>query len=342
MSNLTLTSTGTPTNGSVQTVDQLNGSYPSDIARDITQGLLAKNKYIPSKYFYDTRGSKLFEDICRLPEYYPTRTEVSILKEIAPELAPTLSHKDIVELGSGADWKIRILLDAIDENCRATICYIPVDISQTAILQSSASLAELYPELDVMGIIADFTAPMFHLPSERPKLFCFLGSTIGNLNHEQSIAFLKNIAAIMKTGDSLMIGFDMIKPVKIMEAAYNDAAGVTAEFNRNVLRVINHELGGNFDPNDFGHLAFFNPGKSRIEMHLLANCDCAVRLEVTDMNVEISRGEAIHTENSRKFTPEAIEHMASLAGLAVRDWYADPQRWFSLVIIERQEGTYFE
>jgi L-histidine Nalpha-methyltransferase len=311
-------------------------NYPKElnangVALDLAAGLTARQKYIPCKYFYDAQGSRLFEAICGLPEYYPTRLEMALLKEIAPRLAGSLNHKDLVELGSGADRKIGILLRAATPNTRSTLRYIPVDISQSAVLNSSLNLKARFPELKVRGIVADFTSRLEALPTDRPTLFLFLGSTIGNFDEIESVLFLRNIGAVMKPEDTLLVGFDMVKPLAIIEAAYNDTQGVTAEFNKNILKVVNQELQALFDPSCFDHLAFFNEKHSRIEMHLKANRDVTVSVEALNTVIEIEQGETIHTENSRKFTKESIEQMAAQAGLAIQDWHQDSNQWFSLV-----------
>ncbi len=307
---------------------ELNGNrVPSDLAA----GLTARPKYIPCKYFYDAQGSRLFEAICRLPEYYPTRTEMGLLKEVAPGLAGTLNHKDLVELGSGADRKIGILLEAVTPETRSTLRYIPVDISDSAVRNSSLNLKARFPELTVRGMVADFTSQLEALPTNRPTMFLFLGSTIGNFGEAEAVLFLRNIRAVMKPEDTLLVGFDMIKPIPIIEAAYNDTRGVTAEFNRNILKVVNRELKTLFDPSCFDHLAFFNENHSRIEMHLKANRDVTARVDALKTTLELKEGETFHTENSRKFTRESIEQMAGLAGLTIQDWHQDSNGWFSLV-----------
>lgn len=307
------------------------GANGHKVPPDLVAGLTARPKCIPCKYFYDAQGSRLFEAICRLPEYYPTRTEMALLKEVAPGLAGTLNHKDLVELGSGADRKIGILLEAASPDTRSTLRYIPVDISDSAVLNSSLNLKTRFPELAVRGIVADFTSRLETLPTGRPTLFLFLGSTIGNFDEVESVLFLRNMAAAMKPEDTLLIGFDMVKPITIIEAAYNDAQGVTAEFNKNILKVINQELQTFFDPSCFDHLAFFNEKYSRIEMHLKANQDVTVRIDSLNTTLEIMEGETFHTENSRKFTKKSIEQMAGLAGLTIQDWHQDADQWFSLV-----------
>ena len=317
----------------VEMLNYLDGQYRSDIAGDIREGLTASQKFIPCKYFYDAHGSKLFEKICRLPEYYPTRTEMSILSGIAPELMKSFVHKDLVEFGPGANWKICILLDAADRSNRATLRYIPVDISESALLKASQDLCKRYPELQVLVVVADFTSQLDVLPAERPAMFCFLGSTIGNFEEDECIEFLQSISKIMKPDDRLIVGFDMVKAREIIEAAYNDSLGITSEFNKNVLNVLNNRLNANFDPFLFDHLAFYNKDYDRIEMHLKAKCDISVNLKSIELEVEIERGETIHTENSRKFTKKSIEDMAGRAGLSIKNWYSDPDAWFSVVLM---------
>ena len=314
-----------------ETLNYLDGKHENDIGRDVREGLTASQKYIPCKYFYDARGSKLFEDICSLPEYYLTRTEMSILRDIARDLMKTFAHQDLVELGSGANWKIRILLDAAGESNRSTLRYIPVDISEAAVIEASQGLLKIFPELDVLGIVADFTCQLEVLRTERPIMFLFLGSTIGNLCEHESISLLHNVSDNMKPDDRLLIGFDMVKPREILEAAYNDSQGVTSEFNKNILSVINRALGADFNPSHFDHWAFFNEEHSRIEMHLRANCDFSVKLESIGVEIEFKKGETTHTENSRKFTRASIEKMASQARLSIENWYCDPDGWFSIV-----------
>lgn len=314
-----------------KTLNNLDKEYKSDMASDVQEGLTSRQKYLSCRYFYDAKGSKLFEDICQLPEYYPTRTELSILMDIAPDLMEGFRHKDLVELGSGANWKIQILLNAAGESNRATIRYIPVDISESAVVEATQGLLEIYPELQVLGIVADFTCQLDAIPTERPVMISFLGSTIGNMAEDESISFLQRISSNMKLDDTFLIGFDMVKPRKTVEAAYNDSRGVTCEFNKNILSVLNNEFDADFDPSRFDHLAFYNEAHDRIEMHLRANCAFSVKLESIDMKIEFNKGETIHTENSRKFTRESIEDMASQAGLSIRNWHSDPDEWFSVV-----------
>jgi len=317
----------------VRVLNRLDGKYKAGISYDAQLGLTASQKRIPCKYFYDARGSGLFEEICRLPEYYPTRTELSILKTIAPGIMNGFLHKDLVELGSGATAKIRILLDAAGRLNRASMRYIPVDISESAIAGACDALPSLYPELQVLGIVADFTHQFDAIPIERPSMICFLGGTIGNMELEESVAFLRGISQNLKSDDRVMVGFDMVKERSILETAYNDSQGITADFNKNILGVLNNQLGADFDERYFDHLAYFNKAESRIEMHLVANRDVRVNIRSIGLEMEMKKGETIHTENSRKFTRESIEDMACQAGLAVQKWHSDDDGWFCLVMM---------
>ncbi len=323
----------------IQILNCLQGKYQNEIAEDVRKGLTSSQKAIPSKYFYNARGSKLFKDICKLPEYYLTRIEISILKNIGSEFTQIFRHKDLVELGSGPDLKIRTMLDAVGRETRATLRYIPVDISESAITNALQSLLEQYPELQVLGIVADFTCQLNVIPSHRPAIFCFLGSTIGNFHEEETIGFLRKVAGTMKPEDRLLIGFDMVKSREILEAAYNDSKGVTAEFNKNMLNVVNGSLHGDFDPCSFDHLAFYSEKYQRIEMHLKANRNFSVRLNALDLEVDFTAGDTIHTEISRKFKRDEIEKLASHAGLRIANWHTDSDEWFSLVEMCCQSET---
>ncbi len=336
MSNQTMTNIYESRVGSFKTINHINGRFSKDIVKDAIKGLTAQQKYIPCKYFYDAYGSKLFDDICYLPEYYQTRTEMSILQNIAPDLMSNLLDYDLVELGSGANHKINILLDAISEQNRSTLRYIPVDISESALIEASRDLLERYPELHVFGIVADFISQLHLLPADRSRLFCFLGSTVGNMENKEAVNFLQNISQNMTEKDKLLIGFDMVKPEETVAAAYNDSQGVTSEFNKNVLNVLNRELMADFNPDHFDHMAFYNRDYNRIEMHLKANCDASIKLRSLDMKVDIKKGETIHTENSRKFTEECIRDLALQAELSIQNCYSDADGWFSLAIMTRK------
>jgi L-histidine N-alpha-methyltransferase len=309
----------------------LQGSYCNAIAHDAYRGFTASQKFIPSKYFYDTRGSQLFEEICSLTEYYPTRTEISILKQAAPKIMRSFPEGDIVELGSGANRKIRIFLDAAGDDIITRYRYVPVDVSASALHEASEGLQRLYSGLEVVGIIADFTVHMHTIPSDNSRLIMFLGSTIGNFDEKMQRDFLQSVARSMNDGDRFIIGFDMVKPRETLEAAYNDSLGVTSKFNKNVLHVLNRELNANFEPSHFEHVAFYNDEKERVEMHLRANKKTVVSIDDLRLEVMIEKGETIHTENSFKFSRSRIARIASEAGLIIRDWHFDAKKWFSLV-----------
>jgi L-histidine Nalpha-methyltransferase len=313
----------------------LTTGFLEALASDVAIGMRSKQKQIPSKYFYDDRGSMLFEEICRLPEYYPTRTELSILAESGGVLMDRFRGGDLVEIGSGANWKISRLIDAAGSPDGDGIRYVPVDVSESALIAAATDLLRMYPGLQVLGIIGDFTRDLYRIPNGREKIITFFGSTIGNFADPEACRVLKSVADVMRQGDRLLLGLDMVKPVPVLEAAYNDPAGITAEFNRNVLAVVNRELNANFDPQKFDHLAFFNEETEQIEMHLVAGEDMKVEIPALDMEVDFDRGETIHTEISRKFTRESADTLFAAAGLAVERWFTDRKGWFSLVELVR-------
>jgi L-histidine N-alpha-methyltransferase len=310
-------------------------SFYHELSQDVFIGLTAEQKFISSKYFYDERGSSLYEQICKLPEYYLTRTELSILQEKSEAIMGPFENGDLVELGSGANWKISKLIDAANDPQGAHIRYVPVDVSESALVAASEDLINKYAKLRVLGIVADFTRHMDVIPGDFSRLIILFGSTIGNLSEVESQQFLQNVANSMKTGDRFLIGLDMIKPKNILEAAYNDAQGVTSEFNKNVLQMINRELHANFDPAVFEHLAFYNEEKEQVELHLQVNQKTTVEIKDLDLAVEFEKGETIHTEICRKFSEESAQKMFSTAGLAVERWFNDPKGFFSLVELVR-------
>lgn len=309
----------------------LNGESKPEIITEIYRGLTAKQKYISSRFFYNDKGSVLFEKITELPEYYPTRIEKTILKAIAPEITDHPGQVNIIELGSGDCAKISILLDAVSKIKINQITYIPIDVSEAAIMKSAGYLTIKYPGLKIHGLLADFMKHLTRLPGEGNHLICFFGSTLGNLTWQQSINFLVEIKMLMKPGDQFLLGLDMIKDIDIIEAAYNDKQGVTALFNKNILRVINDYAHTNFKTFRFQHLAFYNTERARIEMHLVALEDMVVRSEFFPEMVFIKKGETIHTENSHKFTVADIRYYASITGLNIGKIYTDKKQWFSLV-----------
>ena len=307
-----------------------------DIGLDIVTGLTQPQKRLPSKYFYDAHGSWLFERICGLPEYYLTRAELTILKQAASEIMAFFSQDfgDLVELGSGSNRKIRILLDAANSLGLSRLRYVPVDISESALHEACEELLYLFQDLHIFGIIADFTRHLEVLPRGR-KLITFLGSTIGNFPRGERIKFLNRVAGIMNPEDRFVLGLDMLKPIEIIEAAYNDSQGVTSEFNKNILRNINRSLNADFNLADFEHLAVFVKEKERIEMHLRAKCQTTARIADLDLSIACRPGETIHTEICKKFSRENANKDFHEAGLTATRWFSDPAGWFSLVMLRK-------
>jgi len=260
---------------------------------------------------------------------------MSLLKNAAPAIMKDFRQGDIVEFGSGANWKIKTLLDAANERNNTDLRYVPVDVSESALIEASEELLGIYSDLRVTGIVADFTKEVQNIPANGDKLFVFLGSTIGNLSEEEGVHFLRKITALMERNDQLLLGFDMLKSKDILEPAYNDSQGITAEFNKNSLNVINRELDGDFKLEHFDHVAYLNTEKEQIEMHLLANRNVSVNIQELDLTIEMKKGETIHTEISRKFTRESIGNLAQGAGLSTYRWFSDCDGWFSLVAMKR-------
>jgi L-histidine N-alpha-methyltransferase len=310
--------------------DHLSVSVHDAAINQIIAGLRPPRKQISSIYFYDGVGSKLFERITQLPEYYPARTEKSILARAAPVIAGAAERLEIVEIGSGDCSKISILLNAIPRRRRETIRYTPMDVSPEAIRKSANLLQEKFPGIKIRGIVGDFTRHMHLIPRGKKQLICFFGSTIGNLSVEQKERFLNDLSRIMRPGDALLLGADMVKPVGILEKAYNDSQGVTAAFNRNILKVVNRLAGTDFNPLAFDHMAFYNRPRKRIEMHLKARSAMRISCPAISDKIEIGQGESIHTENSHKYTFDELRDTAAAAGLHFNQNFIDETRWFSL------------
>jgi L-histidine N-alpha-methyltransferase len=301
----------------------------------IFEGLTSAPKRISSVFFYDANGSKLFEQITNLPEYYLTKIERELIRCFAASMCSELCYTDIIELGSGDCSKISIILDSIGNENLNTVCYKPLDISINALKESAEILNKKYPQLSVHCIAADFISQLHLVPSERKNLFCFFGSTIGNLSFEQRNCLLKKIAVQMNQGDTLLIGIDMVKPKEVLERAYNDKSNVTALFNRNILNVVNSITGTNFDQQSFEHLAFYNETESRMEMHLKALKTMIIESESSGFKINIDNEELIHTENSHKFTITQIGRHIEEAGLKIERIFSDDRNWFSLVQISK-------
>jgi len=314
----------------LQLINYINTNFHEEMVGDILKGMTASQKFIPSKYFYDEKGSRLFEEICHLPEYYLTRTEMSILKRSAEEIIDSCPC-DLVELGPGTNWKIRTLLERLNTEERSMLRYIPVDFSESAVVDACLELRDIYPEVDILAIVADFLHHLDLIPSDRKRLMLFFGGTIGNLQEEEAIAFLKTVSGNLKRGDRFFFGVDMIKDIHVLHSAYNDSRGITAEFNKNILNVVNRELGAEFDLSMFEHLAFFNERENQVEMHLVAKEEMEMRIPCLDLTVKLKKGETIRTEICRKFNRQQIEEMLSKANLSVIKWLSDPDEWFSIV-----------
>jgi len=300
------------------------------LADDVLDGLTRPFKELPPKHFYDAVGAELFDRICELPEYYPTRAERAILEERSAEIVATTGAAELVELGSGTAAKTRLLLRAMAE-AGTLRRYVPVDVTEAMVLECADALVEEFPDLRVHGIVGDFERHLAHVPApDGPRIVAFLGGTIGNLAPEQRRAFLRQLRAQMGPEDRLVIGTDLVKDRSVLEAAYNDSAGVTAEFNRNVLRVINAGLDADFQPEAFEHVAFFDEANSWIEMRLRANGAQRVRIDGADLEVTFADGEEIRTEISAKFTREAVERELRAAGLRLDEFFTDGSKLFGL------------
>ena len=306
-----------------------------DLARalreDVRVGLTAQPKWLPPKWFYDARGSELFEEITRLPEYYPTRTERAVLAAHADEIAQLTDAKTLIELGSGSSEKTRLLLDAFTRH-GGLGTFVPLDVSISALRQSTAEIALAYPGLRVRGIVGDFTHQLDRLPTGGSRLVAFLGGTIGNLLPAERAEFLGAMRAALETEDWLLLGVDLVKDPRLLVPAYDDAAGVTAEFNRNVLAVINRELGADFDPAAFEHVAIWDPDREWIEMRLRARRPSRVR--VLDLEVDFAAGEEMRTEISAKFRPEGVTAELAAAGFLVRRCWTDEENLFAVVLAQ--------
>jgi len=308
------------------------------LAGDVRRGLTGRPKRLPPKYFYDDRGSRLFEAICELPEYYLTRTEHALLADVAGAIIEWTRPVQLVELGSGAARKTRLLLDALTR-AEPQATYVPIDVSEGTLQRSAADLRTAYPGLRVHAMVADYEHGLPRLPSATRRLVAFLGSTIGNFVAPDDIAFLRGVAAALGPRDFFLLGVDLVKPVERLHAAYNDAAGVTAEFNRNVLRVLNRELQADFDPARFDHLAFYDPAAAQIEMHLRAREAHTVRIAALGVAVAFAAGETIHTESSRKFTRATAAAMLAAGGFRLERWYLSPDAAFALALATVGAGT---
>jgi L-histidine N-alpha-methyltransferase len=307
---------------------------PSDersLADDVLDGLTKPFKELPPKHFYDARGAELFDRICELPEYYPTRAERAILEERSADIAALTGAGELVELGSGTAAKTRLLLSALYDGGTLRR-YVPIDVTERMVRDCAEALVGEYPGLAVHGIVGDFERHLGHVPPpDVPRIVAFLGGTIGNFTPGSRRRFLRRLAKLLRPGqDFLLLGTDLVKDPSVLEAAYDDRAGVTADFNRNVLRVVNRELGADFDVDAFEHVAFFDHEREWIEMRLRAQRRMTVRIAALDLEIEFAAREELRTEISAKFTPERLSGDLAAAGLELVDVLTDPDERFAL------------
>ncbi|HVF73658.1 MAG TPA: L-histidine N(alpha)-methyltransferase [Acidimicrobiales bacterium] len=302
---------------------------PTDMAEalraDVQRGLTASPKWLPPKWFYDERGSRLFDDITRLPEYYPTRCEQEILAVHASDIAAAAGADTLVELGSGTSTKTRVLLDAMQARC-----YVPFDVSEATLREAGQSIEADHPGVSVHGVVGDFERHLGCVPAGGRKLVAFLGGTIGNLRPTERKRFLADVLTTMAPGDAFLLGTDLAKDEARLVAAYDDSAGVTAEFNRNVLHVLNRELDGDFLPERFDHVARWDGDNEWVEMRLRSQTAQSARLAALDMDVAFETGEDLHTEISTKFRRERVAEELGDAGLELRNWWTDAAGDFAL------------
>jgi L-histidine N-alpha-methyltransferase len=301
----------------------------ADMRRDVARGLQATPKELASKYFYDEEGSALFDAITRLPEYYPTRTERAILLARADEIAERSGADTLIELGSGTSEKTRILLDALHRR-GALRRFVPFDVDESTLKSAAVAVSGEYPGVAVHAVVGDFERHLGLLPGGGRRIVAFLGSTIGNLTPEQRAVFLAEIRAGLEPGDTFLLGTDLVKDVGRLEAAYDDSAGVTAAFNRNLLHRLNRELDADFAPDRFRHVAVFDAEREWIEMRLRSSVDQTVTVAGLGLTVRFGAGEEMRTEISAKFRPDGLGDELTAAGLALLELWNDPRGDFAL------------
>jgi L-histidine N-alpha-methyltransferase len=304
------------------------------MAQDVRAGLLARPRTLPSKYFYDDRGSELFEAITRLPEYYPTRTEEALLASVADELIDRTRPVELVELGSGAGWKVRRLLDRMRRAGRLRRLTL-FDINDSFLRQATARLRRWEPAVAVRAVVGDFVADLGALGPGGGRLAILFGGTIGNFHPGEVPGFLRRLAPQLAIGDHFLVGVDLVKDPARLEAAYNDSGGVTAEFNRNLLHHVNHALGGTIDVTAFAHVAFWDPRRRWIEMRLRATRPVRARIEALGMAVRLEPGDEIRTEISCKYTRRSFGARVRGTGFVLDRWFTDPENLFALALLRR-------
>lgn len=311
---------------------------PFELPSDARRGLTARQKTMPPKYLYDARGSRLFERITELPEYYQTRTERGILQRVAPLVVDRVRPTVLVEFGSGSAFKTRVILDEMRRAGRLE-GYGMLDVSESASRAAAAELLRDYPDLRIECVITDFEHEQpLPFPGSR-RLAAFLGSTIGNLEEEAARAFLRDVAGRLQPDDAFLIGFDLVKDVETLVRAYDDEAGVTAQFNLNLLRVLNRELNADFDLEAFEHRVRYDESRARIEMHLVSQQAQTVHLGALDLEVEFAAGESLRSELSHKYTRRSVEALLEQTGLELDLWETDPDGWFALGLARRRRHS---
>jgi L-histidine Nalpha-methyltransferase len=309
----------------------------SDNGSDVIRGLRQTPKTLPCRYFYDDRGSELFEQITDLPEYYPTRTEQAILETYADEIVALTGACELIELGSGSSRKTHLLLEAYSK-LDTPLHYYPIDVSAGILRSTALNLLDRYPDLNVCGLAGTYEQALAQLPPRQieNRMLIFLGSTMGNLEDPARDRFLTQVQNALQPGEFFLLGVDLQKPIATLEAAYNDSQGVTAAFNLNILRHLNQRFNGNFQLDRFEHVAFFNTAASRIEMHLKSLGEQTVMLASLDLEVKFQAGELIHTEISRKFYLPTLSATLEAHALHPIEIWTDPQTWFGLILCQRQ------
>ncbi|MFE9325121.1 L-histidine N(alpha)-methyltransferase [Nocardia sp. NPDC052278] len=307
----------------------------SALRADAMLGLTADPKWLPPKWFYDARGSELFEKITELPEYYPTRTERALLERVVGEIARTAQAEVLVELGSGSAAKTRLLLSALTAEGPLKT-YVPQDVSSSALRSAAAEIAAEFPGLAVHGVVSDFTDTLHNLPRGGRRMIAFLGGTIGNLVPAERAEFLSSIHEVLEPGEQLLLGAGLVIDPAVLVPAYDDAAGVTAEFNRNVLHVLNSRLDADFEPDKFAHVATWDTEQEWIEMRLEATEDMTVKIRELDLTVQFARGEQMRTEISAKFRIDGLDAELAAAGFDTEQVWTDPDDRFALVLAARR------
>lgn len=332
-----MTDSAQPSPHKLQNID--SESPVSSLHDDVLQGLFSDRKTLPSKYFYDERGMRIFDQICRLDEYYLTRIENQMLQEKAADIVTTVWPENIIELGSGSSDKVCFFLDACGrQNIRCK--YWPLDVCSEALAVMADTLAEEYPWLHINTLVGDYSLGLdaINLPKNERNLALFMGSTIGNLTHSQAVSFLHRVRMLVGSEGRLLVGMDRVKDTKTLIAAYNDSAGLTAQFNMNILEVINCRMGANFAVDKFEHRALYNRSQNQIEMHLVSKEEQIVYFEDLDKHLALKRDESIRTEISRKFSDNEIESLLTESGFTFEEHYVSDNDYFSLVLAKSVNG----